>query len=429
MKDSLFVIFRREVNRLFNLREDKAFDRDIDKTLRAGAEIHGTNLWVLIFAIFMASLGLNVNSTAVIIGAMLISPLMGPIMGIGYGVGIYDFSLIRKSFRHLTIAVVISLVTSTIYFSLSPLTHAQSELLARTTPTIWDVLIAFVGGLAGIIGVTRQEKTNIIPGVAIATALMPPLCTAGYGLATSNWAYFGGALYLFMINSVFIALSSIIIIRFLKVEQHRFVDEKIAKKIKNYAYLIAFLTITPSIYLAYILVHEEIFKANASLFIKKHISSDHIYVAKENFDAKNKIIEVTVIGDFISDQEINSLNYKLAQEKLAGGKLLIYQHININEKLNTSENAADYVLHKNNQATYIAAIQELTVLFPTIKHAWLADAVEWTESEGLLKKSSLIFYIQVKQPLSVQEKDNLQKWLSVRLDVESVKIFYEHIKK
>ena len=174
---------RRSLALRFSLDHDKADPAAIDASLRAGAELTGANAWILIFAIFIASIGLNVNSTAVVIGAMLVSPLMGPIMGIGYGVGIYDFALIRRSSLNLGIAGLISLATSTVYFLISPLTEAQSELLARTTPTLWDVLIALFGGFAGIVGATRREKSNVIPGVAIATALMPPLCTAGYGLA------------------------------------------------------------------------------------------------------------------------------------------------------------------------------------------------------------------------------------------------------
>mgnify|MGYP000237540835 FL=1 len=196
-----------------SLFENKADDSVIDERIRGDVEMRGANLWVLMFAIFIASIGLNVNSTAVIIGAMLISPLMGPIMGIGYGAGINDFSLLRKGFKNLAIATVIALTTSTLYFLISPLSSAQSELLARTTPTVWDVLIGFFGGLAGIVATTRKEKTNVIPGVAIATALMPPLCTAGFGLASGNMGYFFGAFYLYIINFVFIALSSFLIIR------------------------------------------------------------------------------------------------------------------------------------------------------------------------------------------------------------------------
>jgi uncharacterized hydrophobic protein (TIGR00271 family) len=183
-----------------SLAEDKADDSVIDERIRADVDMRGTNLWVLIFAIFIASIGLNVNSTAVIIGAMLISPLMGPIMGIGYGAGINDFTLIRRSFLSLVFATFIALLTSTLYFLISPLDTVQSELLARTTPTAWDVLIGLFGGLAGIVALTRKEKSNVIPGVAIATALMPPLCTAGFGLANGNWEFFFGAFYLYTIN-------------------------------------------------------------------------------------------------------------------------------------------------------------------------------------------------------------------------------------
>ena len=207
-----------------SLFENKADDSVIDERIRGDVEMRGANLWVLMFAIFIASIGLNVNSTAVIIGAMLISPLMGPIMGIGYGAGINDFSLLRKGFKNLAIATVIALTTSTLYFLISPLSSAQSELLARTTPTVWDVLIGFFGGLAGIVATTRKEKTNVIPGVAIATALMPPLCTAGFGLATGNMSYFFGAFYLYIINFVFIALSSFLIIRVFNITEKKYVE-------------------------------------------------------------------------------------------------------------------------------------------------------------------------------------------------------------
>ena len=190
MNESPLNMLILEIKKRFELHEGKASDQEIIEDIREGAELSGTNLWVLILAIFIASIGLNVNSTAVIIGAMLISPLMGPIMGIGLGVGIFDFELIKKSFLNLTIAAIFSILTSCFYFLISPLGEAHSELLARTTPSIWDVIIAFVGGLAGVIASTRKEKTNVLPGVAIATALMPPLCTAGYGIAKGNIYFF-----------------------------------------------------------------------------------------------------------------------------------------------------------------------------------------------------------------------------------------------
>ena len=182
---------------VFNLAHDQAHPDKIDSVIRANTRVSGTNMWVLIFAIAVASIGLNVNSTAVVIGAMLISPLMGPIVGMGYGLAVGDTTLIRQAARNIIIFVVISLITATLYFLLTPLKEAQSELLARTQPTLWDVLIAFFGGSAGIVAQTRKEGGNAIPGVAIATALMPPLCTAGYGLAHGNWQYFS-ALHIFL---------------------------------------------------------------------------------------------------------------------------------------------------------------------------------------------------------------------------------------
>ena len=187
-----------------DLRKDKDNELETIDSIRKGVEFKGANLWILIFAIFMASLGLNVNSTAVIIGAMLISPLMGPIMGVGLSVGMNDFELMKRSLKSFLITTAFSVTTATVYFLFTPIAEAQSELLARTSPTIYDVFIALFGGLAGVVALSTKEKGNVIPGVAIATALMPPLCTAGYGLASGNLIYFLGAFYLYFINSVFI---------------------------------------------------------------------------------------------------------------------------------------------------------------------------------------------------------------------------------
>jgi len=192
----------------------------------------GTNLWILVFAIIVASVGLNMNSTAVIIGAMLISPLMGPINGMGYSIATYNFPLFKLALKNFLFAVIASLIASTAYFLLSPISTAHSELLARTSPTIYDVLIALFGGLAGIVAISSRQKGNVIPGVAIATALMPPLCTAGYGLATGQLFYFFGAFYLFTINSVFIAISSVIISQILKFPIRTVVDKLQRKRMK-----------------------------------------------------------------------------------------------------------------------------------------------------------------------------------------------------
>ena len=199
----------------FNLRSEMEGFDEIHEDIEKGIVFKGTNLWILMFAIVVASVGLNVNSTAVIIGAMLISPLMGPINGIGYSLATYDFELFRKALKNFLFAVGVGLFTSTVYFVISPINQAHSELLARTSPTIYDVLIAFFGGLAGIVAMSSKMKGNVIPGVAIATALMPPLCTAGYGLATLQFNFFFGAFYLFTINTVFIAFASLLVCQYL----------------------------------------------------------------------------------------------------------------------------------------------------------------------------------------------------------------------
>ena len=211
-----FRLLWKKIKEYTQLREDTDYEATVDYISKS-VVFRGMNVWILVFAIIVASVGLNVNSTAVIIGAMLISPLMGPISGIGLAIGILDDDLLRKSLKNLGIMVLISLVASTFYFLISPLGDAQSELLARTRPTIFDVFIAFFGGLAGIVAISRKSQSiTVISGVAIATALMPPLCTAGFGLATLQLKYFFGAFYLFFLNSFFIALATFLTVKYLR---------------------------------------------------------------------------------------------------------------------------------------------------------------------------------------------------------------------
>ena len=246
-------------------------DTDVEATISSiqkAVEFRGANIWILAFAIIVASVGLNVNSTAVIIGAMLISPLMGPINGIGLSLGISDSELLRKSLKNLLVMVVISLIVSTTYFFLTPLSDAQSELLARTNPTIFDVLIALFGGLAGIVALSRKDQPfTVISGVAIATALMPPLCTAGFGLATAQWNYFFGAFYLFFINSSFIAIATFTMVRYLHFPQKEYVDLRRRKFVKRIIFIVALIVIVPSVITAFAVVREASFNTQAIKFI------------------------------------------------------------------------------------------------------------------------------------------------------------------
>ncbi len=266
--------FNQMIRERFSLEEDKADEAGIIQSISRGIDFRGINLWTLIFAIFIASIGLNVNSTAVIIGAMLISPLMGPIMGIGLGIGINDLTMIQRALKNLSIAVFISLLTSTVYFFMSPLHLAQSELLARTSPTVWDAFIAFFGGLAGIVAGSRRDKvTNVVPGVAIATALMPPLCTAGYGLSTGNLYYFAGAFYLFLINSVCISLATVLIVRFLNFHQKEYPSLEVERRVRNTIWLAVLIVVVPSSYLGIKLSAKRFLSSRPNVLLRLNVIS------------------------------------------------------------------------------------------------------------------------------------------------------------
>ncbi|MCL6493470.1 MAG: TIGR00341 family protein [Ignavibacterium sp.] len=349
----LIVLLREIIHDRFNLEEDKASEDEIIENVKKGIEFKGMNLWVLIFAIFIASIGLNVNSTAVIIGAMLISPLMGPIMGIGLGIGINDFELIKKSFKNLGISVLISVLTSTIYFLITPLSDAQSELLARTTPTIWDVFIALFGGLAGIVAATRKSISNVIPGVAIATALMPPLCTAGFGLATGNLYYFFGAFYLFFINSVFISLATYIIVRFMKFQKKEFLDPQKELKVKRSIVAVVLITVIPSIILAYNIVNRTFIEKNVQQFITNELSfpNTQIVSKKINFDSSRVQIEVFLLGSPVESNLIEVAKQKLPKYKLKDADLVIKQGVSGGSKVDISALRAGVIeeLYRKNE--------------------------------------------------------------------------------
>ncbi len=354
--------FRAALAYRFTLRHDQGHFDDVDRNIRDGVEIRGTNLWLLMLAIFIASIGLNVNSIAVIIGAMLISPLMGPIMGVGYGAAINDYLLIRKSLGNLLISFLIGLFTSSVYFLISPLSAAQSELLARTTPSIWDVLIALFGGLAGIIAATRREKTNVIPGVAIATALMPPLCTAGYGLANGSMEMFFGAFYLFLINCVFIAFATLLLVSYINPPHTNFVSEDRGKKVKRIIYAVVLATVLPSIYLAYGLVTREVFKSRTNEFIKNEMVFENGFIAKQKISPDEKTIDVTLVGQKVDDAKLSELSKKLTQYGLPRAKLVVHQTIiqKLDEASLKKSLLADVL--SSNQQTFDSKNKQLQVI-------------------------------------------------------------------
>lgn len=431
--------------RQFSVREDQETFDEIDASIRGMVEFKGTNLWVLMFAIIIASIGLNVNSTAVIIGAMLISPLMGPIMGIGYGVGINDFELIKKSARSIGLAVLISLFSATLYFLLSPLSEARSELLARTTPTLWDVLIALFGGLAGVLATTRKEKSNVIPGVAIATALMPPLCTAGYGLATGHMSYFFGAFYLFFINMVFIALATVLFIAYLNPPHKRFVDAATENRVRNYIVGLVLITVLPSIYLAYNMVADIAFNSRAESFVTNELTFSNTLITQQKFSPDTREIEVTFVGDQISKEQLNTIEGHLKNYKLENAKLVIHQSSDkrvdiaslktslLGELYGASQKTSEekdkriqalereLMQIKADQPDSQSIARELHTQYPMLLSVGLAKTPVWNAA-GNNSENSLIAYLVVSRPIPDADQKKIIAWLSVRTKIEHVRL-------
>lgn len=351
-KESLYVQIKAFFARIFDVRQEKEDEQETIDSIKKGVEFKGTNLWVLIFATFIASLGLNTNSTAVIIGAMLISPLMGPIMGFGLGLSISDFELIKRSFRNFAIATVFSVITSSIYFLISPISEAQSELLARTQPTLYDVLIAFFGGLAGIVASSTKSKGNVIPGVAIATALMPPLCTAGFGLATGNLYYFFGAFYLFFINSVFISLATYLVVRVLKYPKKVFLDKDHEKRVTRYVGIIVIFTIVPSLFLSYRLVKTTYFNQQVLNYVNTELAFPNTQILSKTITntSDKKEIKVVLIGDNVSDSTIESARNRLPNYGLKDVSLVVQQGFSEQETdINKLKSLLMQDLYKNSE--------------------------------------------------------------------------------
>ena len=439
---------------LFNLQTDKANDADTIEDISRNVPFKGTNLWILIFAIFICSIGLNVNSTAVIIGAMLISPLMGPILGLGLGLGIYDVSLIKKSLLNIGVATAISILASMLYFLLSPLHDAQSELLARTNPTIWDVLIALFGGLAGIVAGSRREKSNAIPGVAIATALMPPLCTAGYGLAIGNMYYFIGALYLYSINSVFIMVATMLMVRFLKLPKSKFINIGVEKRVKTFIGLFSILIMIPSIYLGYNVVQKSLFERNAMLFVTNEFSFENSRVISRevNYDVKPYRIEISLFGEHVDDDVLEHAKMQMAGYNLGEAELVVFQgyEAKIDQSViqNTIRSGVIEELYKQNQEVLqskdktiqllereLSRLQrpsiiskeiaaELKTLYPTVTEFSL-DVTLLTQMDSLKADSVYLTYIKFSKRPTRDQLKQMEEWLKVRTQTEKVKIVYQ----
>jgi len=430
----------------FNLSEDSARQEETVDMICRGVEFRGINLWVLIFATMIASLGLNVNSAAVIIGAMLISPLMGPIMGVGLSLGINDFDLLKKSLRNFSLMVVVAIATSTLYFFISPLGTARSELLARTVPTTYDVLIAFFGGLAGIVAQSRKDRNStVIPGVAIATALMPPLCTAGFGLATGQFKFFIGAFYLFFINTVFIALATYIIVRMMKYRKIKFLDPGRERYVRRIMLLISLITFIPSVVIGLHMVRVSFFESAVDRYVQQvfQFEQTRVIESKKVYKRGNarSSIELLLIGEPLGEEVIDNARAQLYNYGLHDVELIVRQartgdrvdlkslQLSYSELLDEKNAQIDELKqrlskYKMKNIEYDDISREAGTVVPNIEEISLSKCLSF-DVEGKVRDTLLICVVKSSEALKASDTVRLRRWLEVRTRIARVKLYTE----
>lgn len=383
--------FRQFISDMLNMHDGMMSYEEIDEMMLENTVIHGPNMWILMLAALIASIGLNMNSTAVIIGAMLISPLMSGIMTMGYSLAVRDLRLLRRALFRFATQVMISLISSTVYFLITPLDTPTAEMIARTSPTIWDVLIALFGGIAGAIGNTREKKGNVIPGVAIATALMPPLCTAGYGIASGQPSFFLGAFYLFLINTMFISLSTMIVTMMLRVPVHRNLSEKKQKKINAAIAAITIVVAVPSIYFGATTVISTVMDNNISSYLNNEFIFSGTTVVQSSADKSAKTVSVSLVGTPISDDVIAMLQQEMPKYGLEGYTLNVTQNNIIDipaDQDNTDKITIALQDNRINELEAQVSEQEQTISSLQDENAALKDTVDYS---ALAAKAAKIF--------------------------------------
>jgi len=436
----------RIAKRFFNALPDKTDETAIVEQISDGVTFRGANLWVLIFAIFIACLGLNLNSTAVIIGAMLISPLMGPIIGMGLAVGRADLELLKRSLTNYGVSTVISVLTAALYFQLTPLTEAQSELLARTSPTLYDVLIALFGGAAGILALSTGGKGNVIPGVAIATALMPPLCTAGYGLAMGEWSFFFGACYLFFINTVFIALATYLGVRLLQFKPKQFVDKARLAVVNRYIAVIVVVTMLPAVYMTTQIIRQSVFENHVKQFVKQELNHPGTRILSEQADRETKTLDVVALGAALPNEMIEAARQRLADYQLADYQLNVIQGAQSDSLLLARNNAGTQQSlsgqdqqHLVLQTERVAQLEretadyrrldalareiagEVKAVCPKVESIGLSKITETPVDSGAVR-SYVLAVANSRTPLPATDRDRLAQWLKVRTQADSLRL-------
>lgn len=439
-----------------SIREDVDYEGSVE-TIKKDIDFKGVNVWVLGASIVIASIGLNVNSTAVVIGAMLISPLMGPIVGLGLSIGINDFKLLIRSLKNLGTAVLISIIISTIYFLLTPFGEVQSELIARTKPHLLDVLIALFGGGALIVAKSKKGTVaSAIFGVAIATALMPPLCTAGYGLANGNWDFFFGAFYLFLINSVFIALSTWIIVKYLRYPLATYINQKRQKKVKQYIYIISLLIIIPSGFTFWNTIQENTFQRRANQYLGETFQIDGTDIINSKLTYRPdsiSVIDVYLIGEIIPKGLEDKLSQKIINFDLDNTILKIHQSKDKTEELTGALSAKvksgilediyeknekilnnkdekieflqdELLKYKGDTIPFSAIKNEMAVQYPNIINMSYAKAIStnFKDQQDTIATFFMTWQGTLSEKEVIQEKMNVERWLKVRLNDPSTKV-------
>lgn len=438
----------------FDMSENREKEEDVVDEIASGVTFKGANLWILICAVFIASLGLNINSTAVIIGAMLISPLMGPILGMGLAVGIDDLPLLRRAVKNYMVATIIGIITATVYFLLTPFQGVQSELLARTEPTIYDVLIAFFGGAAGIVAASIKDKGNVIPGVAIATALMPPLCTAGYGIATGNLAFFAGASLLYFINTVFIAVATTFGVFLLRFRRKHFVDPQRCKFVHRMILAIAILTMIPAGYMTVRMMRTSLFDKQLSNFVQHSLNWKGTQVISQHLYG-DSVLQIVALGKEVTPEQKKKAQKELNEHsRLKHLKLAVIQG---NESADLASERGNLLTISKNREKSVKVLQEqaveiknlreklekidsysqlsvdmfneMLVLYPGVQSLVLSPVVEanldTTTNEPYLLA---IAQFKVKKPLTNQQNNQMRQWIQKRTNEESVKLVITYTK-
>lgn len=444
-----FSNLRSQISNIVNLNDHIDTDK-ASQYIRSNIDIEGPNAYILAFAIVVASVGLNTNSIPVIIGAMLISPLMGPIFGIGYGLGTNDTSFLKKAFKNLLIMVIISILASSIYFLVSPLElENPTELLARTNPTIYDVLIALFGGFAGIVEISRRDKGTVISGVAIATALMPPLCTAGFGLASGSLKYFAGAMYLFFINSIFIAIATFLTVKYLKFPMASFTDPAKKKKVSRWIAVLTIVIIIPSVYSAIVMIRENNFNHTAKEFIaeNKELARSYIYDYDIYSHSKPPKLELFIAGEALDQEEMNILYRSAHKFGLTDDQLIISQRGATDQSEMTDRVAIQSIYersdqeiqkreqiissmekelqtYKSKELPYEQITNELVAQYPSLSDVTLTRGYSIT-TDTLGRTEEIIIILQAEKRISQENMEKLRKWLSVRLDFENIKLLQQ----